>query len=134
MPTMALISVFCRHGMNLDAWHVWFWRSRGRWHSLAARSRYRALVPEIASRVYTRDGLSDNVELLMPRQQGEGVGVTVPCQKSRGACTHRLTFLAFVDKRGLPLSEIPSRVYTRNATPDTRDPFPSLTLRGLMCC
>ena len=80
---------------------------------MAARSRYRALVPEIASRVYTRDGLSDNVELLMPRQQGEGVGVTVPCQKSRGACTHRLTFLAFVDKRGLPLSEIPSRVYTQ---------------------
>lgn len=118
MLAMALISGFCRHGTNLDAWYVWLWRSRGRWHSLTARSRYRALVPEIAFRVYTRDGLSDKVWLLTPGQRGECAGVTLPCQKPRDACTREMTFPTSVGWRGPPLSEIASRVYTRDGLSD----------------
>ena len=88
------------------------------WAFAFAASCPSVYVPEIPSRVYTRGRLSDRVEGSTHGQQGKRSTLTSPCREPRPVCTRGADFLTLAGPQASSMSNIPSRVYTRDEVSD----------------
>lgn len=88
------------------------------WAYAFAASCPSVYVPEIPSRVYTRDGISDWGETDTSGQQGKRSTLTSPCREPRPVCTRGAEFLTLAGTQASFMSNIPARVYTRDEVSD----------------
>lgn len=88
------------------------------WAFAFAASCPSVYVPEIPSRVYTRDGISDWGERDTSGQQGKRSTLTSPCREPHPVCTRGADFLTLAGPQASSMSNISARVYTRDEASD----------------